>query len=79
MFPKPKRIVDKELLAEFKNKPCAVGKNCLGDVVAHHIKTKGSGGHDVSKNLRALCVRHHTEIHAIGAYTFLLKYPWVTD
>lgn len=75
MFPKPKRKVDKGLLAEFKKRPCLVSnKDCLGDTVAHHLKTRGSGGDDVASNLISLCVRHHSEIHAIGAYTFMTKY-----
>lgn len=72
MFPKPKRKVDRKLLDSFKTKPCAVlNKDCIGEVCAHHVKTKGSGGGDVVENLLALCVRHHRDIHDMGSYSFM--------
>lgn len=40
----------------------------------HHIKTKGSGGHDHSKNLMPLCQKHHNEIHQIGLREFVSKH-----
>ncbi len=72
--PKPKRKVDKELLKSFRDKSCVIKKDCIGEVCAHHIKTKGSGGGDVEDNLLALCVLHHLEIHKIGTKTFFIKY-----
>lgn len=75
-IPKHKRTVDKELLATYRSMPCCV---CGGrqEVAAHHVKTRGSGGGDVSSNLVPLCIKHHTEVHLIGAYTFVIKYPQV--
>lgn len=74
MFPKPKRKVDKELLRSFREKPCVVNKDCIGEVCAHHVKTRGSGGDDVASNLIAVCVKHHNEIHSITTYVFFNKY-----
>lgn len=74
MFPKVKRMVDRELLDSFHDRPCRIGnKDCFGQVVAHHVKTKKSGGGDVEANLWALCVFHHRSIHDLGTYTFCLK------
>lgn len=71
---KKKRIVDRELLDSYHDLICIIHSECFGHVVAHHIKTKGSGGDDVADNLLALCCKHHEEIHKIGTYTFCLKY-----
>ena len=48
---------------------------CVGGLSVHHIKTRGSGGHDVPENLITLCQKHHNmaqayqipvaELHAI--------------
>ncbi len=70
MFPKPKRIENKKLLATYSKMSCeACGSN--NEVHAHHIKTKGSGGDDVSDNLIPLCVTCHTLIHKIGNTKFV--------
>lgn len=65
MIVKPKRIVDKKLLESYREMPCAV---CFryGDVVAHHITTKGAGGDDVPNNLMPLCAFHHRMVHDKG-------------
>ena len=36
----------------------------------HHIRTRGAGGKDDSRNLLGLCVEHHREIHATGSRLF---------
>ena len=74
MFPKKKRKIDKKLLEEFHDKTCLINSNCMGQVVAHHVKHKGAGGDDVLENLIALCTKHHVELHAIGQYTFFIKH-----
>ncbi len=58
-IPKPKRIIDPDLLKEVAQEPCACRDGCSGDVVAHHVTSKGSGGDDVRCNLMPLCVKHH--------------------
>lgn len=71
-----KRIVDKKLLEEYREKPCAVcGISGGGLVTGHHIKSKGSGGHDTEENLMAMCFKHHREVHDKGLKTFVNKYP----
>ena len=49
---------------------------CFGDVVFHHLKSRGSGGklHDPD-NLLRLCVNHHNEIHKVGLTIFVKEYP----
>jgi len=69
------RIKDLKLLESYRGIPCAV----CGSLVtcAHHIKSKGSGGHDVESNLMALCQQHHNEVHQYGLRLFVDKYPQV--
>lgn len=75
-FPKTKRIIDRELLNSYHNKPCAISNyGCNGLVSGHHIKTKGSGGNDTIDNILALCFFHHRQIHNLGTSKFLEKYP----
>lgn len=76
-FPKPKRIVDKKVLAAVRKRPCcACGKR--GEIHAHHIKTRGAGGGDTFDNLLPLCLKHHNEIHKIGSQAMRDKY-WQMD
>jgi hypothetical protein len=73
MFQKSKRIENRELLDSYFNKPCV----CCGDqltTVAHHIKSKGSGGPDEKWNLIPLCHEHHTEIHKKGTAYMIQQY-----
>jgi len=42
------------------------GTPCLGDVVAHHSPTKGSGRWDDRKTVPLCAAQHHTEIHQRG-------------
>ncbi len=75
MFSKQKRKIDKALLDSYHEKICKINdKDCFGQVVAHHVKTKKSGGGDVESNLWPLCVRHHRSIHDLGVYTFCKKH-----
>ncbi len=73
MFPKKKRIIDEQLLRAYRGIPCVICGSRTG-TVAHHKKTRGSGGDDIKENLLALCGIHHVEIHAIGHDTFMEKY-----
>jgi hypothetical protein len=72
---KPKRIVNRELLDSYHEKPCAARPPCVGQIVAHHIKSKGAGGDDIESNLMPVCVRHHRMIHELGIKKMLAKYP----
>ena len=66
-YPKQKRIVNKELVAQIM----AEQKHCLiegyghhfGEECPHHIKSRGSGGGDVRGNILRVCLRHHQMIH----------------
>ena len=73
---KKNRIINISLLKTYHFKPCEVCSS-LKSIVAHHVKNKGSGGHDIPINLMALCQKHHHEIHQGGRDKFLKKYPMV--
>lgn len=73
MFPKQKRIVYKELIEKYQSMKCAACTDWQ-NVSAHHIKSRGSGGHDIHENLIPLCLRCHTEIHKIGPSRFKEKW-----
>lgn len=73
-FFKKKRVKNRALLDSYHNTRCLICGVSRG-TVAHHIKTKKSGGPDVEVNLAALCIRHHREIHDVGIVTFSEKYP----
>ena len=75
---KKKRIIDKELIKTYQSKKCEVC-GCQYLVSAHHIKSRGAGGHDIKENLIALCIKHHAEVHTIGFHKFIHKYPHVKD
>jgi hypothetical protein len=68
-----KRTVDLALLKTVRAQPCLVCRN-YGESDPHHVKSKGSGGHDIPTNVVPLCRKHHTEIHAIGLNRFSEKY-----
>lgn len=72
---KNSRIVDKKLCESYRGKPCIV---CGKSAVGHHIRTKGSGGHDVKENLMPLCALHHKAVHDLGLTTFSRKFPNVS-
>lgn len=72
---KKRRIVDRDLLDTYHNMPCACRGPCFGQVVGHHIKSKGSGGDDVPENLIPLCTGHHMEIHSKGVQYMMVKHP----
>lgn len=67
MYPKPKRIVDREAIESVR----AFGKcmmlgmgECYGELDVHHIVGRGAGGNDTLDNLVLLCRGHHNLIHA---------------
>ena len=62
MIPKPKRIKNPRAI-EAARKPYCEYCGCLGTVHVHHIKTKGSGGHDIPENLISLCPLCHDKAH----------------
>lgn len=81
MFPKQKRIKDPKLLESFRERKCEV---CFqsGDVVGHHITTKGAGGDDTEFNLMALCTFHHRMVHDKGNLFMIetfKQYAWALE
>lgn len=78
MLEKPTRIENRSLLDEYHSMRC-LACNRIGGVVAHHIKSKKSGGDDVRENLMPLCQRHHREVHDRGLKEFSIKYLGVKN
>jgi hypothetical protein len=62
------RVVDKKLIKSINKSRCLICRASSPD--AHHVKSKKSGGDDVSTNLMPLCRAHHTEVHKIGLSRF---------
>lgn len=75
MDPKPKRIVDKQYLAEVKKLPCAACGGGPSD--PEHVRTVAAGGNDNYEGVIPLCRPCHTLRHSMGYYAFCLKYPKV--
>ena len=74
MFGKPKRVVDKSILAHFRAQRCnACDKMPPNDPA--HIKSRGSGGDDIEENLLTLCRKCHTTQHAYGWFRFVVENP----
>ena len=71
------RIVDKTLVNSYRNEPCIVCGASL-NTVAHHVKTKKSGGHDIEMNLVPVCFEHHREWHDKGNTFMADKYKTVS-
>ena len=62
MIPKVKRIVDREAVNAARLTYCEYcGKT--GIIHVHHLKSKGSGGHDTPDNLISLCIFCHSKAH----------------
>ena len=72
-FPKPSRKSCPELIEKVRNMRCTVCQTWPSD--AHHITSRGAGGHDTGDNLMPLCQKHHTEWHQIGVGKMIMKYP----
>lgn len=79
MFPKPKRIRNRQLLDRVKSQPCVISDaSCRGVIDPQHITTVGHGGHDVENNVMPLCRAHHTEMGWSYVKMFE-KYPAVRE
>lgn len=59
------------------HEPCTACGDFYAQRCLHHIKTRKSGGSDQPFNLMPLCLKHHTEVHAIGLMKFSQKYKAV--
>jgi hypothetical protein len=59
MFPKPKTYRSEKYLAYVRTLPCCVANGrCLGQIIPHHVKSRGAGGSDT--DTIPLCAAHHT-------------------
>jgi len=64
-IPKVKRIVDQDLIDRIRESgSCQIFGCNEHPLHVHHIKSKGSGGDDVSENLVRVCWKHHAKIHS---------------
>lgn len=54
---------------------CMVGRNCLGDLCAHHVvgRRHQASRHDPA-NGEVLCFKHHAEFHQYGEKRFRERY-----
>lgn len=80
MFPKPKRKVDKDILAQVRKRPCyACNKPSTKDSPnqAAHVRSRGASGDDTEDNLLSLCLWCHHFQHTKGWRAFLEKYPFL--
>ena len=67
-------IKDKALIEFMRTLNCSCrSKKCIGQIVGHHIYSRGSGGPDLIDNLLPLCVYHHAQVHNIGLESFIDK------
>jgi hypothetical protein len=66
-------VADRGYQEWVRSQGCVIGTGCLGVVQAHHVDTRGHGGHD-RKNLAGLCVGHHDELHTSGRVSFARKH-----
>jgi len=74
---KKKRYKNVKLTEVFREKPCEIcGSHHLTS--GHHIKSRGSGGPDITQNLVTLCFKHHEEIHR-GLTRFAIKHPLMEE
>lgn len=64
MLPKPTTPRDPKYLDWLTTLPCLhYNKDCMGDVVAHHTATGGTGIKGDDFSCVPLCVVHHNEWH----------------
>ena len=78
MIPKPKRHVNKDLLAYIRSKPCDVcGKKPTKDYPnqACHIGTRGAFHDDAEDNLYTGCLEHHQMQGKEGWVRMFEKFP----
>jgi 5-methylcytosine-specific restriction endonuclease McrA len=72
MLPKPKRIVNREVLDQVKRLRCAgCAKYPPSDPA--HIRSVGAGGDDVWDNLLPLCRECHNLQHSAGWKFLIMK------
>lgn len=68
------RIEDEHLRKFYSSQRCCLCNNPPPND-GHHIKSRGSWGHDIDDNLLTLCRNHHQMIHAYGINKMLEVFP----
>ena len=86
---KPVRIVDEELLAYVRTLPCmacasvdprGARDNLTGNRNhAHHVVSRGAGGHDTVSNVMPLCATHHDQWHRVGKLQMAKEFAVVRE
>ena len=72
--PKPTRYKSQKYLGFIKLLPCEVAnRECMGQIIPHHVEAGGVGTKCHDTFTIPLCVFHHAETHR-GAKSFLEKY-----
>jgi len=87
MFPKNKRIENRELLNSYYGMRCLACRFRGCD--PHHLISRGAGGPDEVWNILPVCRIHHAEIHVVGLekmaakhiliFNFLKSHGWKFD
>lgn len=72
MISKPSRETNEKYLVFIREQRCLISNQCIGEVDAHHTKSRGSGGSDYSAV--PLCRKHHTQYHTKGGVWFSKNY-----
>lgn len=68
MLSKNKRIVDKKAMLKVKcwaKGKCEYCNSYVPFIDPHHIKTRGSGGHDIEENLIGVCRKCHQKAEGV--------------
>lgn len=79
MIPKPKRLVDRNILEVMRRRNCDVcGRKPTKEWPnqACHIRSRGAGGNDEESNLYTGCVACHKMQHDKGFHYMFEKYPF---
>lgn len=67
------KMKNKKLRESFRSRPCIICRSVPSDPC--HLKTYASTLSDDEFNIFELCRTHHVEMHKIGTFTFIEKYP----
>ena len=72
------KLVDKKLTNSYRNMSCIVCESVY-QIVAHHIKTRGSGEGDYKENLIPVCFTCHRLFNDKGLVYMAEKHGEVSD
>ena len=69
-------MYNKNLMKSYQGLPCVCCGTTRG-TVAHHVKSRGSGGSDEPHNLMVLCDSTHKLIHQHGLSYVVIMHPTI--